>query len=141
MKNGLGKLTEKQRAYYKSIVSVFCPILQDTVFFTSEGFNHLLYRAHHRPRRLSERFMKLKCLDYATEVISKCSVISETREAQRKIKGIFKKVIWHELVYEVKRGTKIRVIIEKRGTGKNVFLSIMPHNDRAKPKKRPKGRS
>ena len=140
MKRGLGKLIKKQRAYYKSIVSVFCPILQDTVFFTSEGFNHLLYKTYHKPRKLSERFMKLKCLDYATEVLANCNVILKTRESQGKIKEKYKKIIWHELVYEVKKGTKVRVIVEKRGSGKNTFLSIMPHDKRSKPKKRPKER-
>lgn len=135
------KLVEEQRAYYKSIVSVYSPILEGTVYFTSIGFNHLLYEANRRPRKLSERYMKLKCLNHATTVLVKCDAISKTRQVEVKIKGKTKKVIWHELVCEIQQGVIIRVIVEKVGTGKLKFKSIMPHKNSSKPKKRPNGRS
>jgi len=81
--------------------------------------------------------MKLMCLKYAREVIKNCKVVSETREFRRKVKSKQKTIIQHELVYEVKKGTKIRVIVEKIGGGKLKFRSVMPHNNRSKPKKRP----
>ncbi|MCX6809607.1 MAG: hypothetical protein NTZ65_02575 [Candidatus Berkelbacteria bacterium] len=81
------------------------------------------------------------CPNNAREVIKKCKVISETRKVQRKIKGKDKSIIQHELVYEIKKGVKIRVVVEKIGTGKLKFRSVMPHNNRSKPKKRPKRRS
>ncbi len=140
MRENIRDLIKRQRKYYKSIASVNCPILQDTVYFTSEGFNHLLY-ANRKPRKLSERYMKLICLNSAKKVIKKCKVISETREVQRKIKGKLKTTIHHELVHEIKKSVKIRVIVEKIGSGKLKFLSVMPHNNRSKPKKRPKRRS
>lgn len=140
MNQGFKRLIKKQKVYYKRIGSVFCPILQDTVYFTSSGFNHLLYKSNRKPRKLSERYMKLKCLEHAPEVIKKCNVISETRQLEKKIKGRSKKVIYHELVYGIKKGIKIRVIVEKIGAGKLKFFSAMPHNNRSKPKKRPKGR-
>lgn len=138
MKQGLNKLIEKQRAYYKSIVSVFCPILQDTVFFSSEGFNHLLYETHHRPRKSSERYMKLRCLEHAPLVIKKCNSVTETRKLERKIKGKMKQVIQYELVYEIRKNVKIRVVVERIGSGKIKFRSTMPHDKSSKPKKRHK---
>lgn len=119
-------LKKKQRTFYKSIVSVFCPILNDTVYFTSEGFNHLLYdRSNRKPRSINEQFMKLQCLKHAPLVIEKCSLVSETRSIERKIKGKKKSGIHYELIYEVTSGEKIRVIVEKIGTGKHKFLSVM----------------
>ena len=140
MREDFRDFIKRQRKYYKSIVSVNCPILQGTVFFTSEGFDHLLYKTNREPRKLNERYMKLMCLNNARDVIKKCKVISETREVQRKIKGRRKVIIQHELVHEIKRGVKIRVVVEKIGSGKLKFRSVMPHNNRSKPKKRPKRR-
>lgn len=140
MKQDFKKFIEKQRKYYKSIGSIVCPILQETINFTSDGFEHLLYKGNRKPRKLSERFMKLKCLEHVPEVIKKADVISETRRSEKRIKGKIKKVIFHELIYEIKKGTQIRVVVEKIGNGNFHFLSVMPHNKRSKPKKRPKGR-
>jgi hypothetical protein len=50
------ELINEKRAFYKSIVSLYCPILGETVYFTSEGFNHLLFESNRMPRKLSERY-------------------------------------------------------------------------------------
>ena len=121
-------LKNKQRAFYKSIVSVFCPILNDTVYFTSEGFNHLLYESNRKPRSINEQFLKLRCLTYAPIVIQKCALVSETRQIQKRIKGKLKSGVHYELAYEVSKGINIRVIVEKIGTGKHKFLSVMRHD-------------
>lgn len=128
---------EEKRKLYKSIVSVFCPILSDTVYFTSEGFNHLLYKRHNVPRSIPEKYMKLLCLEHVVEVVSKSTRISEARVVRRKIKNVWKETVCYELVYEVSPKKKVRVIIEKIGTGKFRFRSIMPHDKRSKTKKRP----
>ena len=129
------ELKKKQRAFYKSIVSVFCPILNDTVYFTSEGFNHLLYdRSNRKPRKISEQFMKLACLTHAPLVIQKCTFISETRLIERIVKKKRKSGIHYGLVYEVSPRVKIRVIVEKIGTGKHKFLSVMRHSHNRKSK-------
>lgn len=135
------KFIEKQRKYYKKIKSVVCPILQETVYFNSDGFEHLLYKGNRKPRKLSERYMKLKCLEYVPNVIKKSDVISETRQLKKRVKGKLKEVTYYELTYGITERNQIRVVIEKVGDGKLHFLSVMPHNKKSKPKKRPKGRS
>ena len=130
------KLKKKQGAFYKSIVSVFCPILNNTVYFTSEGFNHLLYD-NRKPRKISEQFMKLRCLTHAPLVIQKCAFVSETRLIVKNVKGKRKSGVHFELVYEVSPGERIRVVVEKIGTGKHKFLSVMRHGRRVKNKKHP----
>lgn len=136
MVKDIRKLIEKQRDYYKSIVSVYSPLLQETVYFTSEGFNHLLFKSNRSPRKLSERYMKLMCLSYTVKVISKCKTASETRQYIRLVRGKKKTATSHELVYEIEEGKMIRVIVERVGTGKLKFLSVMPHKNSSKPKKR-----
>ena len=65
----LTTLKKQQRAFYESIVSVYCPVIGDTVYFTSKGFNHLIYNTNRRPRKVNEQFLKLKNLSYAPEVV------------------------------------------------------------------------
>lgn len=135
--NDIKVLRKQQETLYKNVVSVYCSILNDTVYFTSKGFNHLLYESYNRPRSINEQYMKLMCLTHAPEVIKKCTVISKTRKMQRKIKGVWKSGVHYELVYEVSKGNKIRVIVEKIGTGKYRFLSVMRHGRKNKTKKHP----
>ena len=82
-----------------------------------------------------EQFMKLQCLAYAPEVIKKCTVISETRMIKKRIKGKLKDGVHYELIHLVKPGEKIGVIIEKIGTGKHKFLSIIRYKKRHRTKK------
>lgn len=125
---GIKHLKQKQYTFYKSIVSQHCPILNETVYFAGIGFKHLLYKSNGAPRNVNEQYMKLKFLYHATDVIKNCKVISETRIMKRKIKGKEKQVTRYALVHEVKKGLTVRVIVEKVGTGKHQFLSIMPHD-------------
>ncbi len=81
--------------------------------------------------------MKLMCLNHVVKVVKDCTVVSETRKIRKKVKGVWKDGIHYELVSEVSRGNKIRVIVEKIGTGKHKFLSIMRHDRKKKTKKRP----
>lgn len=129
---GVHKLIKLSKTLYKRIVSVDCPILGNTVYFTSEGFNHLLYESYGHPRNINEQYMKLKCLPNAPQVIKKCTRISEIRTVKRRVKKKLKDAIHYELVHEVSPGKKIRVIIEKIGTGKYKFRSIMPHDKKSK---------
>jgi len=125
---------------------VACPALGNDVHFTAQGFDHLInesnstyYRS--RPRLASEQYLKLKCLDHAAAVIGGCASVSKVRPIIKKIKGRDRTGFQYELVHEIAPDKKMRVIVEKIGNGKHKFVSIMWHDHRSKPKKRPKGRS
>ena len=109
-----------------------CPILNDTVYFTSEGFYHLLYESNRKPRKIDERYIKLIHLRHVPTVIQWCKLVSETRQVTKKIKGKEKTAVQYELVYEVKKRLKVRVVIERIGTGKHKFHSVMPHDKKSK---------
>jgi hypothetical protein len=126
------KLKQQKREFYKSIVSVFCPVLNNTVYFTSSGFNHLLYDTNRKPRNIDEQYLKLKCLSYAPEVIKKSTVLADTRNYEIKIKGKKKPYIHYAVAYEIEKGKEIRVIVSRFGKGKYKFLSVMPHNKKSK---------
>ena len=115
--------------------------MNEEVYFTSDGFNHLLRESNRQPRNQKEQILKLECLPFAPKVIQRCKIIVTTRKKILIVKGIAKSVVRYGLVYEVAPGKKIRVIVEKVGSGKCRFLSVMPHDKQSKTKKRPSGRS
>ena len=84
---------------------------------------------------MAERYLKLKCLTYASEVIKHSRTICAARKVSRRIKGKEKVTLRWALTGRVKNRI-IRVIIERVGTGKYKFLSVMPHNKRLITKKR-----
>lgn len=58
--------------YYKSIKSVKCPAFNgEEVFFTSEGFNHILYRIKKQERELRAQLTRFKLLPLAKELLAK----------------------------------------------------------------------
>lgn len=129
----LKRLIAQQRVFYDHIGPLVCPILNETVYFNSEGFNHLLYKRYKEPRPPEEQFMKLKCLTHVPKVVKECSQEVTVRPVRRKIKRKWKNCTHYELVHEVKRGAKIRVIIEKIGTiGNYHFRSVMPNDNKSK---------
>lgn len=125
----LRSLIKQQKQYYQSIVSVFCPVLGETVYFSSEGFNHLIYESNRMPRKINEQFMKLKCLNFVTDVLTdKSAKIVDTRTYDKRYNGDLKVVIHYAIACDVQKGKKIRVIVERIGNGKFHFLSIMPNS-------------
>lgn len=131
-------LRKRRKKFYQSIVSVFCPILNETIYFTSNGFIHLIYESNRMPRNEPEQYLKLSVLKYAPDVVKNSALISETREINGIIKGKQKKIYHYEIVHEVSPGKKIRVVIQRIGTGKFTFLSIMPHDNKSKRRGRTK---
>lgn len=138
---------KERREFYKNIVSVESPILNNaTVYFRNSGFFHLINETSSTPfktveRKISEQYMKLKCLEHAPHVLKNCESVSKVRTIRRKKpNGNWTKVKSHELVCEVSPGIKIRVIVEENNLGEFYFASIMPH-DRSSKLKSAKGAS
>lgn len=132
----------ERRAFYQSIVAIECPILGATVYFTSQGFDHLINESNStqfdsKPRLATEQYMKLKHLAYVPDVIRKCTKVNAIRKVKKMVKGVEKDTTQYELVHEFTKVKSVRVIIEKVGDGKHKFLSVMPHNATSKSKKHP----
>lgn len=121
---------------YKTWHSIYCPVMDEIVYFTSKGFNHLLSKPNRSKRRkLSEQYMKLMCLDYAPTVISQSKTIRSVRVIKKTIESKQKDITLFAISYEIAEGKSIRVILERLGSGKLHFLSIMPDSKRSKHKK------
>lgn len=115
------------KQFYRSIVSVYCPILKDTVYFTSNGLHHLFYKTNRLPRKFSEIYLKLTYLKYVPKALQNCEKICEVRCMEIKVKNKIKKCFQYELYYEKSPKIKLGVLIQRIGTGKYAFLSIIPY--------------
>jgi len=118
------ELIKKQKTFYQSIVSIFCPLLNETVHFTGDGFYHLLHKSSGKRRSVNEAYLKLMCLSKAHVIVKNATRSVETRKSERLVKGQQKTVVTYELVDSTKRNTHIAVVIEKIGTGKLKFRSV-----------------
>lgn len=134
------ELIKKQKAFYQSVVSVNCQLLNNTVYFTGDGFNHLLGDNPRKRRIISEQYLKLSCLSHAPEIVKNCVRIVDIRKGERFIKHKKKTTITYELVDGKKRRDNIAVIVERIGTGKLKFRSVKKiGNNRYYNKKAPFG--
>ncbi|MCX6761193.1 MAG: hypothetical protein NTZ84_03790 [Candidatus Nealsonbacteria bacterium] len=112
---------ENQKKVYKTLQSCFCPAIQETVHFTSEGLNHLLYHRR-RPRNHDERHYRAGLIPYLTVVIN-----NSTR-AVKEIKSENPLVVVWLLSHEININNKrqiVKVILSQKGAGKVKFLSAM----------------
>ncbi len=114
---------EAQKKVYKSLKSCYCEAIQDTVYFTSDGLNHLLYHRR-RPRNINHRFYRASLISYLVEVITNAT------SAIKKIEPQFGKdplwILEHEITAKYKGKKQIvKVILQKKGTGNIHFLSAM----------------
>lgn len=135
----LSQLKLHSQAYYKRLGSTFCPVLDEEVHFTSEGYNHLINESNSKPgkskpRTPAEQYMKLKNLTHVKAVLKYSTQIDDRRINRKKVKDKWKDVIQTEIVHELK-GIKVSVIVEKVGEGNTKFLSVFP-TERFLPPKR-----
>lgn len=112
---------KKHKALYKSLKPCYCPALQENVYFTGEGINHILYYRR-RPRNHNERHYRMTLIPFLEEVIK------NTNSATKEIKSTSPLCITWSLEYEVKINDiiqTVKVILKKQGAGKLIFLSTM----------------
>ena len=109
---------ERQKAFYKSLTPVFCPALQDTVYFNADGLNHLLY-VRRRPRSPTERHYRLSLVPHISEVISHAT------HAAKEIRSTSPLIVLWSLQHHVPRVGHITVVIRQAGAGRLYFLSTM----------------
>lgn len=124
---------EDARKLYSSYGSVKCAALDgQSVYFNSEGFNHLLYK-NKRERNKKDQFMRLKVLDLAKKIIDITTTYQEYEEV---LQNILVKVMKHKEYKSLPvkywgfiaiiENKKLRVVI-KQIRGSNLqFWSVAP---------------
>lgn len=119
--------------YYRSFKPIKCPAIENLyVSFSSEGFNHLIYK-NKTERNKKEQFGRFKFVEAARDVIGKTTTIQESDEKiqnvvikKKKKKIRADKLIKYCAFISVTKYGKIKVIIKQLGNGNYTFWSVIP---------------
>lgn len=128
------KIREDTRLFYSTIRPTYSPAFDEMVYFTAEGFNHLIYKGSHTERDRSSQIMRFKLLARATKLIGYSTTYQEYEETlkefqikshKRRVTKIKPVRYWG--VIAIFEGRKIKVILRKIGDdGRLHFWSIVP---------------
>jgi len=118
---------QRYRAIYQQLKPVNSPALKSKIIFTSEGFNHLLFKHGHR-RTIKQIRYRLPLIKLIIPTIKSCDSVIKILETQEKYKHRLIDVTYIELsaIVSSKSPAKIKLVIKKRGLkGKYFFFSVM----------------
>ena len=126
-------IREDSEKYFSSVKPILCPALKEWVTFSSESFNHIIYKSGRTERDRSSQIMRFKLLPKANELIALTTTYQEyeetlkTFEVKRRKKRVqeSKTVIYWGLIAIIDN-RKIKVILRKIGNGKLHFWSVIP---------------
>ena len=116
----MSKFIQQQKGLYNSLVSCYCPAIHQTVYFTTDGFRHLLYRKR-RPRNPREQHYRVALISYIK------TVIMDARDVRSMVYPLKPIVMWslsHPMLINGRKQI-VKVILQKEGNGKIKFLSVM----------------
>jgi hypothetical protein len=128
------KLKGNAQKFYSEIHSVFSPAFNEKVYFSSEGFNHIIFKNPRNEREKSSQILRFKLLPLAAKLIEKSTTYQEFEETLKEfeVKSFKKKTnksksVKHWGVIAIIEGRKIKVILRKVGdNGKIYFWSVIP---------------
>lgn len=125
MPTNFKEFLKEKSAWYKSVKSVDCPILNETVIFNSKGFYHLRYDSHGKQRSKKEQKYKIGLLPLVIPVIKYANSIHEyKKEEYSKPLGKYYE-IWELRALVGKKYPKIiSVVLRRIGNGNITFLSV-----------------
>ncbi|MDO8469627.1 MAG: hypothetical protein Q7S84_01225 [bacterium] len=128
------KLRGDAQKFYSEIGSVFSPAFSQKVQFSSEGFNHIIFKSPRTERERSSQILRLKLLPLAIKLVADSTTHQEFEESLKEFDVMrFKKrarktmMVRYWGIIAIVEGRKIKVIIRKVGdNGAMHFWSIVP---------------
>lgn len=119
---------KKYIALYKTFTSCYCRSIHETVYFNATGLHHLLYQRR-RPRSVREKIYRASLIPYIIDVVENAS--RTTYVLQDNAQDLH---IWslEKEIYIGDRLCIVKVILQKKGNGKVIFLSVMRKQMRKK---------
>lgn len=128
------KAREDAANFYKSIGRMRCPALNNEyIHFTSEGFNHLIYKNKRRERDRSVQIMKFKLLSKVKILVGTSSTYQEYDEGLKEVRVKTKKkivnvtrVVKYWGFVAIIKDYRIKVVIRQLGDGQKHFWSVIP---------------
>ncbi|MBI2444410.1 MAG: hypothetical protein HYV42_04195 [Candidatus Magasanikbacteria bacterium] len=121
---------KEKRAWYKTVKSVYCPILGEYVVFNSKGFSHLRYKSGSHERSKKNQMYKLGLLPLVIPVIKIARKIHEYKKEQySKPLGKYYE-IWELREIVGQQNTLVSVVLRRIGNGSITFLSVWKKKDK-----------
>jgi len=128
------KLKSDAQNFYNSIGKVHSPVFNHEIYFTSEGFNHIIFKSSRKERERSSQILRFKLLPLVVKLVKLSTTYQEFEETIKEFnvesfgKRIMKsKVVKYWGIIAIIDGRKIKVIIRKIGDMGNLhFWSIVP---------------
>lgn len=127
------KVRELAKVAYTQYSPVTCPALGGIVGFTSEGFNHILYKRYTTERSRKDQFMRLKTIDLARNIIKTTTTIQDIEERleevvikRKKKRTKESKLIKYWAFIAILQGKRLKVVVRKTGNGVMHFWSVIP---------------
>ncbi len=128
------EIKKKAAELYITFGSVLCPALGDQrIHFTSEGFNHLVYKAPKKPRDERVQILRFDMLEKAKFILETSTTYQEydeeiiNKKVNRRGKWIYKNVVircWGLIA--IVRKFRVKVVVRQEGNGKLEFQSVIP---------------
>lgn len=128
------KLKEDSQKFYNTVGKIYSPALENEIYFTAEGFNHIIFKGARSEREKSSQILRFKLLPKAVKLIKLSTTYQEFEETLKEfeVKSYKKKVrktkpVKYWGIISIIDGRKIKVIIRKKGDdGLLHFWSIVP---------------
>ena len=107
------------REVYDKIGSVWCPAIQEEVYFNAKGFYHLRHETTREERSISEQKHKLSLVPHIKDIVQGMQVLVESRTINN--------VVYTSLTGKPQNHhRKVKVILRKsRSTERTIFWSVM----------------
>ena len=116
---------KEKSAWYKSVKSIHCPILDEMVIFNSKGFYHLRYDSHGKQRSIKEQKYKIGLLPLVIPVLKCATSIHEyKKEEYSKPLGKYYEIWELRALVGKKFPNIISVVLRRIGNGNITFLSV-----------------
>ena len=128
------KLREDAQKFYISTRPISSPALNEYVYFTAEGFNHIIFKGSRHEREHSSQILRFKLLPRAVKLVALSTTHQEYEETLKEfwVKSHKQKVrktkpVKYWGIIAIIDGRKIKVILRKIGdNGQLHFWSIVP---------------
>lgn len=128
------KLKDDAQKFYNIAGKIFSPALNEQIYFTAEGFNHIIFKGSRSERERPSQILRFKLLPKAVKLIKLSTTYQEFEETLKEfeVKSYKKRVkktkpVKYWGIIAIIDGRKIKVIIRKKGDeGLLHFWSIVP---------------
>lgn len=132
------QLKNQVRTFYDSLGKVYCPYFSEEVYFSSDGFRHLLYKGslygHFKLRKKSQRMLRLKLFKLAPRLLRITTTVQEYHQEKQFVlvtynqreENILKSIQYWGFIAIIS-DQKVKVVVKQIGEGQKQFWSIIPN--------------